>query len=212
MKLLFLLLLFLTAIFLSMKCISLCEKGCDCTSDSSCKYYCDNNNKCRDQISYRESCEGYHVHPRECGSVSFCDPRSGYTCQSTKSNGVMCSYNWSCYSYYCDLSLQTCQQKPESSSPSNVPSTVPSTVPSSTYIPAIVGGIVGFFVILTTISIILTKLRQRSNVMLQANQIVTATIEVRTIEVPPICQESMPPAYSAVMAPSTTETKNDNKH
>jgi hypothetical protein len=137
MKLLFLLLLFLTTIFLSMKCISLCEKDCHCISDSTCKYYCGNNKKCRDQISYRESCEGYHVHPRECGSVSFCDPRSGYTCQFKKSNGVMCSYNWSCDSDYCDLSLQTCQRKSGSSS----------KVPPSIYIPAIVGGIVCFLVI-----------------------------------------------------------------
>ena len=141
--------LFITFVLLllSMMSDARCISGCYCTDDSSCNYYCQNN-VCQTSISIGERCSGYYVHPRECGSIAFCDPNSGWTCQYQKSFDTPCTYDYSCLSGNCDYKTKTCQLK---SSPVNV--LYPIVIPSV---------IVFFIVIIIIVSVSVRQQRMRA--------------------------------------------------
>ena len=84
-----------------------CQYGCSCFSDNDCDYYC-NLGMCQNVIPYNGRCSGYYIHPRECGSSSYCDLNSGSTCQFKKSDGQYCSNSYSCISGYCDYIRNVC--------------------------------------------------------------------------------------------------------
>lgn len=103
------LLIVFTIISLAVYTAALCPVGCTCSDDSSCQYYC-NTGLCQSQIPPWGRCSGHYIHPRECGSVSYCDP-STLTCQLQIGNGQWCTYDFSCLSGYCDYSTRTCRNK-----------------------------------------------------------------------------------------------------
>jgi len=89
---------------------ALCPYGCSCNDDSDCEYYCDKR-MCQLSIPLWSKCSSYYIHPRQCGSVSYCDPNSNYTCQLQKNYGESCTYSFSCLSENCDYRTNTCQLK-----------------------------------------------------------------------------------------------------
>ncbi len=201
MKRLFIFVVFLAMIFIPLNCITLCEKDCPCVNDNPCKYYCENR-KCQPEIESRSRCYGYHVHPRECGFY-YCDPDLGSTCQSKKSNGVMCNTSWSCRSDYCDLTLKTCQDKPYS--PYSPDSSSDSKILLYTLLPACV-----FMCLFMGVMIILTKRanNRRLALVYQAQNTVIATNPVYTIQNANVCEESSPPAYSEAVTNENALIKN----
>ena len=88
------------------------DVGCQCFTDKDCTYYC-SGNTCQPVVPYGNRCSGNALHPKECGSNSFCDPSYGYTCRYQKSSGESCTYSYSCVSNYCDYSTRTCRWGPE---------------------------------------------------------------------------------------------------
>lgn len=88
-----------------------CFYGCYCVNDDPCEYYCDRN-ICQSQTNLWAKCAGQFIHPRQCGSVSYCDSTSNYTCQLQKNYGERCVYSYSCLSGYCDSGSRTCQSAP----------------------------------------------------------------------------------------------------
>ncbi|UJR34225.1 hypothetical protein I4U23_021630 [Adineta vaga] len=121
-----------------------CTYGCACSDDSSCEYYCDNG-MCQNQVPLWQKCSSYYIHPRQCGSVSYCDPDSSFTCQLKKNYGERCTYSYTCLSDNCDYSSNTCQSK---------------YTPVNLLYPVIIPCAFIFFVVIITIIIVATR-RQR---------------------------------------------------
>lgn len=101
------LLILFTVLALVISTAARCSYGCYCSSDDTCDYYC-SLSMCQRQISLGSTCSGYYVHPRECGSIYYCDPYT-YTCQFQKNYGEYCTYSYTCLSGYCSPSSNTCE-------------------------------------------------------------------------------------------------------
>jgi hypothetical protein len=97
---------------LSSSTYSLCPSGCSCSDDSNCEYYC-SGGLCQPQIYQGNPCSGYYIHPRECGSGSYCDP-TYRTCQWKKSYNEWCTDDYWCSTGYCSPRTNTCQSKTSS--------------------------------------------------------------------------------------------------
>ncbi|CAF0776692.1 unnamed protein product [Didymodactylos carnosus] len=90
---------------------ALCPDGCPCYDDSRCQYYC-KDGECQPQKYEGYSCSGMDIHPRECGSVSYCDKDRGYTCRFQRSENGDCDYDYMCWSHlYCDKKSKTCKYR-----------------------------------------------------------------------------------------------------
>ena len=184
------LLVFLAMIFMPLNCIDLCEEECPCHNDDPCKYYC-KGGKCQPKINYGSICSSHYVHPRECGDYGYCDPYSNCTCELKKSNGIMCNTSWSCSSDYCDLTLKTCQYKPDSDKPNS------SSKNFMLYI--LIPGCIFLVIFFSVVAIFANRINNRRLAAVrQTHPTVIAFATVYTIEDATVCGESPPPAYNEV--------------
>lgn len=76
-----------------------CEYNCTCSSDKTCKFYC-SNGYCQYSIPLFGACEGYQIHPRECGEYQWCNPATKQ-CERGKEEYYSCQYDYECLSSRC---------------------------------------------------------------------------------------------------------------
>lgn len=162
-----LILIFLGTMIIITSSTEVCDyKDCPCSDDTTCKYYC-KDNKCQDNIEYGLKCMGHTIHPRECGD-RYCEPFN-QTCQDFKTNGISCTYDWSCASEYCNQKSWKCQKK---------------RIPRDRTTTLVAGSISGAFAIIFIIGLILLYLKdRRKNAKPQtAGVVVTPTNGIYTVE------------------------------
>ncbi|CAF0826938.1 unnamed protein product [Rotaria sordida] len=182
--------IFFAAIFLPI-CTSRCEYGCTCYNDDTCEYYC-SNHICQNQIPLWKKCSGYYTHPRECGTVSYCDPYSNYTCQLQKNYGERCTLSYSCLSGYCNYRTNTCQSK---DTPSDwlIPIVLPSVL--------VVSLIMIFFIL-----IIARRQRRRRLAYYQSPYVVLPPDTCYSYQNSCMVTESSPPPYPGTISPQLPKT------
>ncbi|CAF1172091.1 unnamed protein product [Rotaria sp. Silwood1] len=182
--------IFFATVFLPI-CTSRCSYGCTCYDDSVCEYYCDHN-ICQHEIPLWKKCSGYYIHPRECGSVSYCDSKSNNTCQLQKNYGERCEYSYSCLSGYCDHRTDTCQSE---YSPSNwvFPIVLPTVI---------------VFTLLMIFFILIVSRRQRRRTLAcyQSPYIVLPPDACYSYQNSSIVTESSPPPYPGTISPPLPRT------
>ena len=80
-----------------------CEYNCSCSNDDACKFYCSDGH-CQYSIPPFGACQGYQVHPRECGKYQWCNPATKQ-CERGKAEYYSCQYDYECISSHCKKGL-----------------------------------------------------------------------------------------------------------
>ncbi|CAF3382638.1 unnamed protein product [Rotaria sp. Silwood2] len=183
--------IFFAAVFLPI-CTSRCQFGCTCYDDSICEYYC-YNYQCHQEIPLWQKCSGYYIHPRECGSVSYCDPNSNYTCQIQKSNGERCQYSYSCLSDYCDYNTKRCQFK---------------NTATNWLLPVVMPSVIVFTLLMIFFILIVVRIQRRRAALAyyQCPYVVLPPNTSYSYQNSSVVTESSPPPYPGAISPPLPKT------
>lgn len=188
MKLLFVL---VTIVSLPTNSLARCGYGCYCYNDDACEYFC-MNGICQNQLPYGGQCTGYYTHPRECGSLYYCDQSSyPWTCRSLKYEGSYCTADYQCLSTYCDFSSYTCR---------------PNFSRFTWMTPVIVSGVVSSIIFIIVL-LLIVRIRQRRRMALAAYSVPCPVVQTpvgvypSSYQNPCLIGEGAPPKYPGQMNP-----------
>jgi hypothetical protein len=174
----------LVAVLLPLVADARCTYGCYCVNDDACDYYCENN-MCQSQTSLWAKCSSYYIHPRQCGTVSYCDPNSNNTCQLKKNYGQRCTYSYTCLSDYCNPRTSVCET---------------SSLSLGWIIPAVFTSTFVFIVLLVVIIAVVNRQRRlRSLAFYQSPYLVLPSATPYSYQNSYIVGEAPPPAYPGAL-------------